>query len=98
MRMEKVVKIIAVHQYAERTYTDKNGESKIWKTKGFILRQGSSQIYAEANGNVAEALKDFRPNDNLYIAYLTFKVREYNSNDGTVRFSNEVTLDKLVEY
>lgn len=98
MRMEKAVKIVTVHPYVERTYTDKNGESKVWKSKGFTIRHGSSQIYAEANGNVAEALKDFQPTDNLYIAYLTFKVREFNANDGSVRYSNEVSLDKLVEY
>lgn len=98
MRMEKVVKIVTVHQYQERTYTDKNGETKVWKSKGFTIRQGSSQIYAEANGSVAEALKDFLPTDNLYIAYLTFRVREYSGNDGVVRFANEVSLDKLVEY
>lgn len=98
MRMDKIVKIITVHPYQERTYTDKNGEQKVWKTKGFTFRHGKSQFYAEADGSVAEALKDFYPNeDREYVAYVTMRVREYTDGNGVVRVANEIRLDKLAE-
>ena len=96
--MDKIIKIITVHPYQERTYTDKNGEQKVWKSKGFTFKHGKSQFYAEADGNVAEALKDFYPNDGReYVAYVTMHVREYTDASGVKRFINEIRLDKLVD-
>ena len=90
------VKIVKVLPLVQRTYTDRNGQTQVFKSKGFLLSNGINNLYAEAIGNTAERYEqrtfDFSQH---HVADLNISVREYTDKDGVVRYSNEIQLTRL---
>ena len=90
------VKIKQVLPLQQRTYTDRNGQTQVFKSKGFLLTNGNNDVYAEAIGNTAERYEqrtfDFTQH---HVADLNIAVREYTDKDGVTRYSNEITLTRL---
>lgn len=91
-----LVQIIKVWTLAVHEYTDRNGKSQVFKSKGFTMQTGEGSFYAEAVGDNAEALDklDIHPQDTALIQ-VSLRAREYTSQNGTERVSNEVTIQQM---
>ena len=92
-----VTKIIKVFPMTSRQYTDRQGNSATFKTKGFILHNGSGTIYAEAVQENAENLDtlDIHENDCAFVQ-LASVARTYKDSKGNERYSNEFTITQMV--
>lgn len=91
-----LVQIIKVWALEAHEYTDRNGQSQVFRSKGFTMRMGEGTFYAEAIGDNAEALDklDIHPQDTASIQ-VSLRAREYKSQNGTERVSNEVTIQQM---
>lgn len=94
--MEMYVKIAEVRPLAQHTYEDRNGQPQVFKSKGFVLHNGSNSFYCEAKGKYAELLETRQFNQTQwYVADYNVSMRRYNDNNGNERFSNEVELQRI---
>lgn len=91
-----LVQILKVWALEAHEYTDRVGKSQVFKSKGFTMRMGEGTFYAEAIGDNAEALDklDIHPQDTAFIQ-VSLRAREYKSQNGTERVSNEVTIQQM---
>lgn len=91
-----LVKIIKVWALEAHEYTDRSGKTQVFKTKGFTMQTSEGSFYAEAVGDNAEALDklDIHPQDTAFIQ-VSVRAREYKSQNGTERVSNEVTIQQM---
>lgn len=91
-----LVQIIKVWALEAHEYTDRNGQNQVFKSKGFTMRIGEGSFYAEAVGDNAEALDklDIHPQDTAFVQ-VSLRAREYKSQNGTERVSNEVTIQQM---
>lgn len=92
-----VIKFIKVFSLVRRDYTDRNGQPSVFRTKPFIVANGDGQIYVEAIQEQADALEalDIHEGDCAF-AQISTTAREYKTQGGDVRYSNEITLTKCV--
>lgn len=91
-----LVQIIKVWTLEAREYTDRLGQKQIFNSKGFTMRMGEGTFYAEAIGDTARELDklDIQPNDTAFVQ-VSLRAREYKSQNGTERVSNEVTIQQM---
>lgn len=91
-----LVQIIKVWALEAHEYTDRQGQKQVFKSKGFTVRMGEGTFYAEAVGDNAEALDklDIHPQDTAFVQ-ISLRAREYKSQNGTERVSNEVTIQQM---
>ena len=94
--MEMYVKIAEVRPLAQYTYEDRNGQPQVFKSKGFVLHNGSNSFYCEAKHKYAEQLEQ-RSFDltQWYVADYNVNMRRYNDSNGEERFSNDVELHRI---
>lgn len=92
-----VAKIIKVFPMTSRQYTDRQGQSQVFKSKGFVLNAGDGNIYAEAIQETADQLNslDIKEGDCGFVQ-LTFVARSYKDSKGEERMSNEVTIRQML--
>lgn len=92
-----VTKIIKVFQMSTRQYTDRQGVAQVFKSKGFILHNGDGTIYAEAVQEQADQLQqlDIHEGDCAFVQ-LASVAREYKTQQGETRYSNEFTIRQMV--
>lgn len=92
-----VIKFVKVLPLNRREYTDRNGQSAVFRTKPFIVANESGQIYVEAIQEQADALEalDIHEGDCAF-AQISTTAREYKTQSGDVRYANEITLTKCV--
>lgn len=91
-----LVQIIKVWALEAREYTDRQGQMQVFKSKGFTMRMGEGTFYAEAIGDNAETLDklDIHPQDTAFVQ-VSLRAREYKSQNGAERVSNEVTIQQM---
>lgn len=91
-----LVQIIKVWALEAHEYTDRLGQKQVFKSKGFTMRMGEGTFYAEAIGDNAEAFDklDIHPQDTAFIQ-VSIRAREYKSQNGTERVSNEITIQQM---
>lgn len=91
-----VVKIIKVWALVAHEYTDRNGQIQVFKAKGFTMQTSEGLFYAEAVGENAELLDklDIKAQDTAFVQ-VSLRAREYKSQNGTERVSNEVTIQQM---
>lgn len=91
-----LVKIIKVWALEAHNYTDRTGQNQVFKSKGFTMQTGEGSFYAEAVGDNAEALDklDIHPQDTALVQ-VSLRAREYKSQNGTVRVSNEFIIQQM---
>lgn len=77
-------------------YTDRQGQKQVFKSKGFTMRVGEGTFYAEAIGDNAEALDklDIHPQDTAFVQ-VSLRAREYKTQSGIERVTNEVTIQQM---
>lgn len=91
-----LVKFISIQPMSEREYTDRLGNKQVFKSKGFTMQTSDGTIYAEAVQELAESLNklDIKSGDCAMIQ-LSSVAREYTTQSGEKRVSNEFTLRQL---
>lgn len=91
-----LVKIIKVWALEAHEYTDRNGKNQVFKSKGFTMQTGEGSFYAEAVGDNAEALDKLgiQAEDTAFVQ-VSIRAREYKSQNGTERVSNEITIQQM---
>lgn len=90
------VQVLKVLDLAQREYTDNQGVKQQFYSKGFLLHAEFGQFYAEAVQETALSLDKAEIKQGMCgFARVYFSAREYNAQNGTVRYSNDVTLAQL---
>lgn len=91
-----LVQIMKVWALEAHEYTDRQGQKQVFKSKGFTMRVGEGTFYAEAIGDNAEALDklDIHPQDTAFVQ-VSLRAREYKTQSGIERVTNEVTIQQM---
>lgn len=90
------VQVLRVLDLATREYTDNQGVKQQFYSKGFLLHADFGQFYAEAVQETALSLDKAKIEAGMCgFARVYFSAREYNTQNGTARYSNDVTLSQL---
>lgn len=88
-----LVKIAKVLPLVSRQYQTREGRTELFKTKGFIMENGQSTIYAEALQQTADYLESLGlVEGNVGNAVFTFRSRSFTSKEGKEVYTTEVTL------
>lgn len=91
-----VYRVVKVFPLVKREYTSRDGAQQVWLSKGFLLTDGRSSVYAEAQQATADALELLcYKGGEVVQAHLRLIAREYESN-GVKRYSNEVCIDAMM--
>ncbi len=93
--MEKYVTILHQYPLLSRTYTDRDGQTKIFHSRGFHLTDGIDEFYAEIQGEGAVNAGEFAP-DRIHRVQCFLKARKYTDKNGAERFDNQVVITKLI--
>lgn len=93
--MEKYVTILHQFPLQSRTYTDRDGQAKVFHSRGFHLTDGIDEFYAEIQGDGAAASGEFDPNATHRVQCF-LKARKYTDKNGAERFDNQVVITKLI--
>lgn len=77
----------------ERQYTDRQGNSQVFKTKPFLMQNEDGTIYCEAIQEQAEQLNklDIQAGDTAFVT-LSAVARKYEDSKKQERYSNELTI------
>ena len=79
--MEKTVVIVEQLPLSERNYTDRNGQTQVYASRGFILSDGIDTFYGEMSGDKARACKELDKSQ-LHRVQCQMQERSYNDKDG----------------
>lgn len=92
-----VAKIISVFPLIVREYTDREGRTQTFKSKGYIFNDGKSEFYAEAVQEWAEhnEHQDYKILSSVAI-HPTIRCRKFNDKEGKERYSNEITITAIM--
>lgn len=91
-----LVKFTSIYPLSEREYTDRLGNKQVFKSKGFMMQTSDGTLFAEAVQELAESLNklDIKVGDCAMIQ-LSSVAREYTTQSGEKRVSNEFTLRQV---
>lgn len=90
------VQVLKVLDLAEREFTDHQGVKQRFYSKGFLLQADFGQFYAEAVQETALSLDKADIKAGMCgFARVYFSSREYNTQNGAARYSNDVTISQL---
>lgn len=93
--MEKTVVIVEQLPLSERNYTDRNGQTQVYASRGFILSDGIDTFYGEMSGDKARACKELDKSQ-LHRVQCQLQERSYNDKDGVLHHQTEVRILNLV--
>ncbi|MBP3517665.1 MAG: hypothetical protein J6K31_04520 [Parabacteroides sp.] len=93
--MEKYVNILHQYPLQSRTYTDRDGQQRIFHSRGFHLTDGIDEFYAEMQGEGATLAGEVDPNA-IHRVQCFLKARRYTDKNGAERFDNQVIITKLI--
>lgn len=91
--MEKMLQIQELCPLTERTYTDKNGQPKVFASRGVVLTNGIDSFYAELTEDLARRT-DFKAGEMRYWR-IECTTRRYTDKNGVQRFSNEFYVRRV---
>lgn len=91
-----LVKFTSIYPLSEREYTDRLGNKQVFKSKGFMMQTSDGTLYAEAVQELAESLNKLDiKNGDCAMIQLSSVAREYTTQSGEKRVSNEFTLRQV---
>ena len=94
--MERIFHIKEQLPLRERSYTDQQGQQKVFVSTGFVLTDGINTVFAEAVGNMARALDQQKPNQQLpHLVDYELSCREWQDSQQQRRFENTVRITKM---
>lgn len=92
-----LAKLLKVFPLQSRSYTDRNGQPQVFKTKPFLLQHETGSIYAEATQDLAQRLEDEKVEVGMCaFVSVTSVAREYKTAKDETRYANEHTITNLV--
>ncbi len=94
--MERIFQIKEQLPLRERSYTDQQGQQKVFVSTGFVLTDGINTVFAEAVGDMARALDQQKPNQQLpHLVDYELSCREWQDSQQQRRFENTVRITKM---
>ena len=94
--MERLFQIKEQLPLRERSYTDQQGQQKVFVSTGFVLTDGINTVFAEAVGDMARALDQQKPNQQLpHLVDYELSCREWQDSQQQRRFENTVRITKM---
>ena len=94
--MERFFQIKEQLPLRERSYTDQQGQQKVFVSTGFVLTDGINTVFAEAVGDMARALDQQKPNQQLpHLVDYELSCREWQDSQQQRRFENTVRITKM---
>ncbi len=94
--MERYFQIKEQLPLRERSYTDQQGQQKIFVTTGFLMTDGINNFYAEAVGDLARALDQQKPDNQIpHLISYEMSYREWEDQQHQRRFENGVRIIKM---
>ena len=94
--MERIFHIKEQLPLRERSYTDQQGQQKVFVSTGFVLTDGINTVFAEAVGDMARALNQQKPNQQLpHLVDYELSCREWQDSQQQRRFENTVRITKM---
>ena len=94
--MERIFHIKEQLPLRERSYTDQHGQQKVFVSTGFVLTDGINTVFAEAVGDMARALDQQKPNQQLpHLVDYELSCREWQDSQQQRRFENTVRITKM---
>ena len=92
--MELYVTIVEQRELQSRPYTNLQGQSSMFHSRGFVLSNGIDDFYAEMTGEAALTCPVYDTSV-LHRLQATFRHRRYTDKNGQDRFDNLVYINKL---
>lgn len=92
-------KVISVSSMQTREYVDRRSQQpSTFKSLGLVLHDGYNCIYAEALQEMATLVEDMKlvGNDKV-LAQIQIACRDYQTQQGETRFSNECTIRSIMK-
>jgi hypothetical protein len=94
--MERIFHIKEQLPLRERSYTDQQGQQKVFVSTGFVLTDGINTVFAEAVGDMARALDQQKPNQQVpHLVDYELSCREWQDSQQQRRFENTVRITKM---
>ena len=94
--MERFFQIKEQLPLRERSYTDQQGQQKVFVSTGFVLTDGINTVFAEAVGDMARALDQQKPNQQVpHLVDYELSCREWQDSQQQRRFENTVRITKM---
>ena len=94
--MERILHIKEQLPLRERSYTDQQGQQKVFVSTGFVLTDGINTVFAEAVGDMARALDQQKPNQQVpHLVDYELSCREWQDSQQQRRFENMVRITKM---
>ena len=94
--MERFFQIKEQLPLRERSYTDQQGLKKVFVSTGFVLTDGINTVFAEAVGDMARALDQQKPNQQVpHLVDYELSCREWQDSQQQRRFENMVRITKM---
>jgi hypothetical protein len=95
-KMERFFQIKEQLPLRERSYTDQQGQQKVFVSTGFVLTDGINTVFAEAVGDMARALDQQKPNQQVpHLVDYELSCREWQDSQQQRRFENMVRITKM---
>lgn len=92
-----LVKITKVFPMVSREYRTREGRTEIFYSKPFLFTDGRSSMFAEATMSTAQSLESLNlVEGNVGNLTLVCMAREYTDTKGTLRYSNELTVQSFM--
>ena len=80
----------------ERSYTDQQGQQKVFVSVGFVLTDGINTMFAEDVGDMARALEQQKPDQEvMHLVEYELSCRECQDSQQQRRFDNAVIITKM---
>ena len=94
--MERYFQIKEQLPLRERSYTDQQGQQKVFVSTGFVLTDGINTVFAEAVGDMARVLDQQKPNQQVpHLVDYELSCREWQDSQQQRRFENTVRITKM---
>lgn len=94
--MERIFQIKEQLPLRERSYTDQQGQQKVFVSTSFVLTDGINTVFAEAVGDMARALDQQKPNQQVpHLVDYELSCREWQDSQQQRRFENTVKITKM---
>ena len=94
--MERFFQIKEQLPLRERSYTDQQGQQKVFVSMGFVLTDGINTVFAEAVGDMARALDQQKPDPQVvHLVEFELACREWQDSQNLRRFENSVRIIKM---
>jgi hypothetical protein len=94
--MDRLFQIKEQLPLRERSYTDQQGQQKVFVSAGFVLTDGINTVFAEAIGDTARALDQQKPDKDIpHLVSFEISSREWLDQQQQRRFENSVRINKM---